>query len=142
MNYKSGTDRPRRKGILILGFLILTVVLAAGTLIAVVGSGSAGSIPTASRDPLGAAKILYADGDFAGAEALLRSLMTTDPGDTRVKILLGRVLVERGRLREAQGLFNAVQKEKPEEISALLGLATFALALRAFIAPRGYAARC
>lgn len=70
-----------------------------------------------SSDPLLDAKAALADRDHARAERLLREISTPD-----ARLLLGRALLERGRLDAAQEIFAARLKEAPGDVDALRGL--------------------
>ena len=65
----------RAKGLRSFAFLGMSLALALGGVLALASTGrEATSTRTAIQDPLMEAKVAYVDGDFSGAERLLRSL--------------------------------------------------------------------
>lgn len=110
------------KGRLALGFLGLSILLAAGAAMTLGSSGETRIRP--SFDRLTQAKIAYAERDFARAEELLK-----DSAERDEKLFLGRVLLARGRLAEARAIFAAAFKEDAKNPEAARGLAASYLAL-------------
>ena len=113
-----------RRGIRSLAFLAGAVVLAIGALLATVAATSQPSQPSTSReshDSLFEAKLAFAEGDLDRAEELLRSVAGS-AATPEAKILLGRVLLERGRPQEAQRFFGEVIKSDRESFHAVWGL--------------------
>jgi Flp pilus assembly protein TadD len=118
MKKGSSESRPAR-GLRVLAMLGVSAALAFGGVLAVANSGRE-SIPAAaatSVDPLAAAKVAFADRDYARAETLARAI----PG---ARALLGRILVERGRIAEARDLFSALLTDDPQDVDALRGMGT------------------
>jgi len=116
---------PSRRGIIAFAGRGLCALLALGGVIAVASSGGE-ALPLRSAplaDPLAQAKVAFADRDYARAETLAREALRLGPESRDAQILLGRALIERGRLAEARELFTRLQKEAPEDVGVLLGLA-------------------
>lgn len=111
------------KGKLALGFLGLSLLLAAGAAITL-GSPGETRIRRPELDRLSQAKIAFAERDFARAEELLKD--TADRGE---RLFLGRILLARGRLAEARAIFAAAFKEDAKNPEASRGLAAAYLAL-------------
>lgn len=123
MKKPEAVPRPGR-GRRALAFLGLSGLLAGGALLAVTEGTSAapqrGAVP-AIASGLGAAKIALADRDHALCERLLRELLASQPDSSEAKILLGRVLLLRGRLKESADLFAAILKGDPRNLEATRG---------------------
>ena len=122
---RSGARKGLRNLILLSSAFLLTtsVVLT----MAVDWEGGPSSRPLPNR--FSQAKVAYADGDFERAETILRSLGPATPSQ---KAFLAKVLIERGRLKEAGGLYSALLKETPEDFEATLGLGIVYERLRNF----------
>lgn len=123
MKKPEAVPRPGR-GRRALAFLGLSVLLAGGALFAVTeGSSPAsqrGAVP-AIASGLVAAKIALADRNYALCERLLRELLGSQPDSSEAKILLGRVFLLRGRLKESADLFKAALKGDPKNLEATRG---------------------
>lgn len=114
---------PQPKGLRILAILGGSLALALGGVLAVASSGS--DVPlrrTISFEPLQDAKIAFADRDFGRAESLTREALRTAPDSRDAKLLLGRILLERGRIAEARGLFAGLLKAQAEDVDGLCGM--------------------
>jgi tetratricopeptide (TPR) repeat protein len=61
--------------------------------------------------------------DLAAAERTLRGLLKDRPDDRAARLLLARVLGERGRLKEAKELFEAALQADSKDQEAIRGLA-------------------
>ncbi len=121
MRSSSTDSRTSRRGIRVLGAFALSLALVGGGILVLASSGRE-SLPIPPRgdsDLLKEAKVAFVDGDFARAEKNLRTLSGND-----ARILLGRVLLERGRCDEASRIFGALLKEDPRSFEATCGLAT------------------
>ena len=73
-------------------------------------------------DLLTRAKVLWADGDLAGAEAAARESLKNHPSDLSASQLLGRILLDAGRAAESRLLFTEVLKQDPKNVQAMRGL--------------------
>jgi tetratricopeptide (TPR) repeat protein len=113
-----------KRGALALGFLGISVLLAATATLVLLGPSTARGGP-APRGPasLEAAKLAFADRDFARAKNLLEELLKSDWKNVSARLLLGRVLYEQGRLVAARETFTAVLKEEKDNEEAVRGLA-------------------
>lgn len=114
---------PRPKGLRILAVLGGSLALALGGVLAVASSGSDASIRRSiSFDPLHDAKLAYADRAFVRAESLARDALKISPESRDGKVLLGRVLLARGRIAGARDLFAGLLKFQAEDVDALTGM--------------------
>ena len=68
------------------------------------------AVPTLSPDPLQQARSLLATGNFAAAEARLRSLIAASPRDPEPRFLLGVTLFREGRATDSLGAFTDAAK--------------------------------
>lgn len=75
--------------------------------------------PPAEADPLEQAQALFAEGQYAQAEAILQTLLATENTNAGALILYARCLAERGELGEAQIVLDAVKSD--EHKAALAG---------------------
>ncbi len=111
------------RGKLALVFLAVSVLGAAVTALTLLAGGPEARPAYASPDHLTAAKVAYAEGDLARAETILREALTTRPDCRKAKLLLGRVLLGRGRLEESRATFSSIMKDDKESCEAARGLA-------------------
>ena len=112
------------KGIVLLAGLVAILAATGGAFALVAGSDASPGIVRAPRlDQMSRAKIAIVDGDLAGAEEILRELLQVSPDRIEVQALLGRVLLDRGRLVEARDLLSAVLKRDDKSFDAVHGLA-------------------
>ena len=118
-----------RKGLRNLILLGLAFLLAASVVLTTAVDWEGGLSSRPLPDRLSQAKIAYAEGDFERAETILRAL---GPATTSQKSFLATVLIERGRLKEAGGLYSALLKETPDDFEATLGLGIVYERLRNF----------
>ena len=113
--------RVRRKGIRNIAFLLAAVLTSGGVAVTVgMSGGDSGSRGRSPLDRLSRAKIAYAEESLKQAEALLKGI-----GEYRsagASHLLGKVLLEQGRLKEAGELFSGLLKKDNKDVAALLGL--------------------
>lgn len=103
------------RGSLALLSLGLAIVAAGGATLAVTGGPTPRSAPSPG---LAEAKALFANRKYLEAGRLLRAIP-----DPEARLLLGRTLVERGRLAEAREIFSDALKSDPLNVEALRGLA-------------------
>lgn len=114
---------PRPRGLRIFAFMGGSLVLAVGGFLAVASSGS--DVPvrqSISFDPLRDAKVAFAERDFTRAESLTHESLRSSPDSREAKVLLGRILLERGRVAEARDLFAGLLKAQAEDVDALCGM--------------------
>jgi tetratricopeptide (TPR) repeat protein len=120
----ASSSAKRRRGLVLVAALAAAVgvsglALASGT----AGRTRAAWRPPAEADALTRAKCAWADRDLLQAERLLRTWLDGRPDDAAAASLLGRVLLDLGRLDAAQALFAARVQAHPEDVEALRGLA-------------------
>lgn len=110
------------QGWMLVGLLFTCVAGLLGTLWATSGEPR----PQISRefDRLTLAKVAVSERRWVRAEELLRTLYSEGSGSRDIRALLGRVLIERGRLEEGRSLFTGLLKERPEDPEALRGMAS------------------
>ena len=65
--------------------------------------------PPAAADPLQTAQEMFAASHFAGAEAVLQTILSEDNTNAAALILYARCLAERGELTEARAVLDAVK---------------------------------
>jgi len=126
------------RGRFALGFLLVSLLAAGGGIFALASSGAAGSRGGQAElapDVLAQAKIAFAERDFAQAEKLARE--AGEPG----RLVLGRALLERGRLLEARDVFAGLLREGPEDADALRGMGAALRGLGQSEAALGYLQR-
>ncbi len=109
------------RGRFALGFLIVSLLAAVGGVFALAASdgsrgGSRWSGVAGGPGALDRAKIAFVDRDFEEAETLAR-----EAGESG-RLLLGRILLERGRLLPAREIFYQILKAEPESPDALRGM--------------------
>ena len=109
------------RGRLALLSLAASLVLATGALVAATSS-TGRSVRHDGWDRLSLAKIAYADRNYPEAESLLREIQKSGTWEISARLLLGRVLLDRGRPSEARETLAAVLKEEPKNVEALRGL--------------------
>ncbi len=116
MKKKAPSSQPRPRGKLLIGLLATSIVGLVGAVL-VTASPSSGIRPVSDSETLTQAKVAFADRRFVEAEKLVR-----DAGDSG-RLLLARILLERGRLVEARELFSHLLKAEPENPDVLRGMA-------------------
>lgn len=107
---------------LAFSFLGVSVLLSLGALSMVAASGTVSTRRSPGPGALNAAKIAFSDRNYVEAEILLREILKSEPGQTPGRVLLGRVLLERGRAAEAREIFAALVKEDAKHSESLRGL--------------------
>ena len=113
-NNSGGVASRRLRGGGAWALLLVSVILAAGAVWSVSRRADE-KLPTVrSADAWDAARIAFADRDLRGAEARLRELLAAQPDRREARLLLGRVLCERGRIPEAREIFTALSASQPD----------------------------
>lgn len=124
--------QPGRRGIRLIA-LLLVALLVSGASIGSLTMGSwGGRAHSVPDDAFRAAKRAYAEMDFSRAVEILQVKLPEHGGDPDARVLLGRTLMELGRLKEAQEHFGAVLKENSRHFQAVLGLGEAYLRLRRY----------
>lgn len=123
MKPPSPVSRPRLRGLLALGVMALLVLVAGAAFLTLAAPGRESRTPPNVVDRLSAAKIAFAQRDFARAEELLRGILEGRKEDLSARLFLGRVLLERGRLVQARQIFEDAVRTHPKELEALWGMA-------------------
>jgi len=124
-NWPTTPGRSKR-GLLSIALLGIAVVLTAGgaTLALSVPSGSVTQTRKSGLDGLVTAKIAFADRKHGECQRLLKDLLAAQPDCLEGRILLGRDLLDQGRLRESLEQFSAVLKVAPQQLDATRGMAS------------------
>lgn len=116
MKRKPPSQIPARRGKALFGLLAISIIALLGGLLATSSPSSASRMGSDS-DTLTQAKVAFAERRLVEAEKLAR-----DAGEGG-RLLLGHVLLERGRVVQAREIFSQVLKAEPENPDALRGLA-------------------
>lgn len=128
---RKGEQSKRRR--MAFGFLAVSLLAAGGGLVALATSSADGSTgDMRSVDRITQAKVALADREFAEAEKLARE--AGEPG----RLVLGRALLERGRLLEARDVFSSLLKLRAEDPDALRGMGAVLEGLGQHEAALGY----
>jgi len=114
--------RSGRKGLGALAFLLLSAALSGAVVLTLWAASTGKQIPAAPLDRLTAAKVAWADRQWPEADRLLREILAADPGNRKARILLGRMLLERGHLEEAREHFGLLVKADPQDPEANRGM--------------------
>lgn len=111
---------PARGGWLLL-LLLVSGLIAAGAAWTLGRPPSEAMAGRLLPDAWDTARIAVTDRDLPRAEKLLRELLASQPDRREVKLLLARVLCERGRTAEARDLFTGLQQSQndPESLRGL-----------------------
>jgi predicted Zn-dependent protease len=112
----------RGKGLALLFLLGGAVVASVATFALSFADRTPAPPPAVQLGRLDQARAAYLDRDFASAEKILRDLLRDHSGDRKARLLLGRLLADRGRLAEAKDSFEALVKVDPKDVEALRGL--------------------
>lgn len=116
-----GEPARNRRGLAFILLLAAALAATAGVLIArFVPEPS--PPPSIARRPLDLARAAYLAHDGATAEGILRDILRDRPDDRDARLLLGRVLTDRGRLAAARESFETVLKAHGKDVDALRGL--------------------
>lgn len=113
-----------RKGTKALLFLAFSMVLTIAVLLVVRSSSPEAKGPRPVGDRLSLAKMALVDRMYAESERLLTDLLAENPNDLSARILLGRLLVHRGRTSEAISELTRVLKGDDRNVEALRNLAS------------------
>lgn len=114
--------RPPHRGVIALASLAVSVLLAGAAAIGLSPDRGTACSHVHRGDPLSAAKIAYVNRDLAQAESLLREVLKLQPKDREAALLLGRVLLDRGRVAEARALYSGLLKADPKNAEAARGM--------------------
>jgi tetratricopeptide (TPR) repeat protein len=118
-------SRHSPRGLRALGALGVSLLLIMGAVLAIASSSQEPLLSASPRaaDRLPEAKCAFADRDYGRAEALARDALRVCSDRREWRLLLGRVLLARGRLAEARDLFAELLKTTPDDVESLLGMA-------------------
>lgn len=119
---RGGMKTGGRRGIALFALLGTALATTAGVL--AMGSSEKASAPLISlrQGRLDLARAAFLGHDAAKAERLLRDILQDRPEDREARLLLGRVLSDRGRHLEARELYEALLKANAKDVDALRGL--------------------
>lgn len=124
MKHRATDDRPRVKGKAALLFLAAASLLSLGAIALLASTAASPTRNITELEPLVAAKVALVDRNLERAESLLRDALRVDPTHKETRLLLGRVLVERGRPTQARDILAALLREDPTNSETLRTLAS------------------
>lgn len=118
MSRKKQPEPQTRRGARPLALLAVSVLLAGVAVFAISSPGS-GVAPRHDADLLSSAKVAFVDRNYTRAEEMLKGMS----GDPEARALLGRVLLELGRAKEANDVFSELVKRDSKTFEWIRGLA-------------------
>lgn len=119
-----------KRGLALVVLLAASLVAAVGAVVWSLGPTSNPRVAASPADRLDPARAAYLRHWLSEAEMTLRDVLRDRPDDRDARLLLGRVLVDRGRLLEARATFESVLKEDAKDVDALRGLARALVGLK------------
>src|SRR5688572_11368004 len=107
-----------RRGLAILGVLVVSVVAAAGIGLAML-FGRSEPVRANFSARLIDAKEALVDGKFETAEVFARDAIERSPDSITARLLLSKILRAAGKLTASRQILDKIHKENPEQVEVL-----------------------